>query len=54
MIVSYPLVYKTVNDLGFNVEYYIQGNIKTAESYKYRPVTFTPIDFNKSIIKIFL
>ena len=47
MISSYPLVYKTVNDLGFNVEYYIQGNIKTAESYKYRPITFTPIDFNQ-------
>ena len=47
MITSYPLVYKTVNDLGFNVEYYIQGNIKTAESYKYRPITFTPIDFNQ-------
>ena len=47
MITSYPLVYKTVNDLGFNIEYYIQGNIKTAESYKYRPITFTPIDFNQ-------
>ena len=47
MITSYPLVYKTVNDLGFNVEYFIQGNIKTAESYKYRPITFTPIDFNQ-------
>ena len=47
MISSYPLVYKTVNDLGFNIEYYIQGNIKTAESYKYRPITFTPIDFNQ-------
>ena len=48
MITSYPLVYKTVNDLGFNIEYYIQGNIKTAESYKYRPITFTPIDFNQN------
>ncbi|MFL2569871.1 MAG: polysaccharide biosynthesis tyrosine autokinase [Flavobacteriales bacterium] len=47
MITSYPLVYKTVNDLGFNVEYFIQGNIKTAESYKYRPITFNPIDFNQ-------
>ena len=47
MITSYPLVYKTVNDLGFNVEYYIQGNIKTAESYKYRPITFNPIDFDQ-------
>ncbi len=47
MITSYPLVFKTINDLGFNVEYYIQGNIKTAESYKYRPITFNPIDFNQ-------
>ena len=31
----------------FNVEYYIQGNIKTAETYKYRPITFTPIDFSQ-------
>ena len=47
MITSYPLVFKTINDLGFNIEYYIQGNIKSAESYKYRPVTFTPIDLNQ-------
>ncbi len=47
MITSYPLVYKTINDLGFDVEYFIQGNIKTAESYKYRPITFNPLIFNK-------
>ena len=48
MITSYPLVYKTINDLGFDVEYFIQGNIKTAESYKYRPITFNPLIFNKT------
>ena len=47
MVTSYPLVYKTVNDLGLNVEYFIQGNIKTTESYKYRPITFNPLDFNQ-------
>ena len=31
MITSYPLIYKTINDLSLNIEYFIQGNIKTAE-----------------------
>ena len=50
MITSYPLVFKTVNDLGFDIEYFIQGNIKTAENYKFRPISFENIDFiNKNI-----
>ena len=28
VLTSYPLVYKTVNDLGLYVEYFLQGNIK--------------------------
>ena len=28
MITSYPLIYKTINDLNLNIEYFIQGNIK--------------------------
>ena len=45
MLKSYPLIYKTVNDLGFNIEYFIQGNIKTTEFYQHRPITFKTIDF---------
>tara|TARA_B100000963_G_scaffold126983_1_gene110820 strand:- start:5685 stop:8006 length:2322 start_codon:yes stop_codon:yes gene_type:complete len=47
MVTSYPIVHKTINDLGLNVEYFIQGKFKTAESYKFRPITFNVIDFNK-------
>ena len=47
MLTSYPIVFKTINDLGLNVEYFIQGKFKTAESYKFRPITFNAIDFNK-------
>ena len=47
MVTSYPIVHKTINDLGLNVEYFIQGKFKTAESYKFRPITFKVLDFNK-------
>ena len=46
MIKSYPLIFKTVKDLGFETEYFIQGNIKTAETYKFKPILFNPIDLS--------
>ena len=48
MITSYPLIYKTINDLSLNIEYFIQGSIKTAESYNYRPITFKALNFNQN------
>ena len=33
MIKSFPLVYKTLQDLRFDISYYIEGNIKTSEVY---------------------
>ena len=54
MITSYPLIYKTINDLNLNIEYFIQGNIKTAESYNYRPITFTSLNFNQNFGQEFM
>ena len=33
MIKSFPLVYKTLQDLQFDISYYIEGSIKTSETY---------------------
>ena len=33
MIKSYPLIYKTLQDLSFNIAYFIEGNIKGTETY---------------------
>jgi len=33
MIKSFPLVYRTLQDLRFDISYYIEGNIKTSETY---------------------
>ena len=33
MIKSFPLVYKTLQDLRFDISYYIKGNIKISETY---------------------
>ena len=54
MITSYPLIYKTINDLNLNIEYFVQGNIKTAESYNYRPITFTSLNFNQNFGQEFM
>ena len=33
MFTSYPLVLETVSDLRFDVSYFLEGNIKTSESF---------------------
>ncbi len=33
MFTSYPLVFETVSDLRFDVSYFLEGNIKTSESF---------------------
>lgn len=37
---SYPLIYNTVTALGYEVQYLIQGDIKTVETYEWRPIDF--------------
>lgn len=41
-ISSYPTILKTVKALDFNISYFIVGDIKTVETYNWRPVTFVP------------
>ena len=43
MIKSFPLVYKTLQDLRFDISYYIEGNIKTSETYT-SPIYLTCAD----------
>ena len=31
---SYPLIYQTLNDLNYDIEYYLVGNIKVSETYQ--------------------
>ena len=38
---SYPLVKKTVENLDFNISYYQEGDIKTAEVYPGPPITIS-------------
>ena len=33
MLKSYPLIYKTLEDLSFDIAYFIEGNIKVTETY---------------------
>ena len=33
VLTSYPLVYETLKELNFEIEYYISGNIKVSETY---------------------
>ena len=33
-ISSYPLIYQTLNDLNYDIEYYLVGNIKVSETYQ--------------------
>jgi capsular exopolysaccharide synthesis family protein len=46
-ISSYPIIYKTIEELGVNVEYYIQGKIKTIETYNWKPIAFYSEDAKK-------
>ena len=46
-ISSYPTILKTVEALGFNVSYFIEGDIKTVETYNWRPITFVPYNLEK-------
>lgn len=41
-ISSYPTILKTVKALDFNISYFIVGDIKTVETYSWRPITFVP------------
>lgn len=41
-ISSYPMILKTVEALDFNISYFIEGDIKTVETYNWRPITFVP------------
>ena len=34
MIKSYPLIYKTLEDLAFDITYYIEGNVKVTETFE--------------------
>lgn len=43
-ISSYSTIYKTVQELNFNISYFIEGDIKTVETYNFRPVTFVPFN----------
>ena len=45
---SYPLIYKTLDELNFNISYFIQGDIKTVETYNFRPITFVPYNLEKN------
>ena len=47
-LTSYSLVFETINDLGFNIEYYVEGQIKTSEAYSIRPIIFEPISLSKN------
>ena len=33
ILTSFPLIFKTLSDLRFDISYFIKGNIKTSESY---------------------
>lgn len=44
---SYPLILNTVKELGFDISYYIQGDIKTVETYEWRPINFVPTNLKK-------
>ena len=43
MIKSYPLIYKTLSELSFNIAYFIEGNIKVTETYD-APIVVKCID----------
>jgi len=47
-ISSYPTILKTVQELNFNISYYIKGDIKTVETYSFRPITFVPHNLENS------
>ncbi len=41
---SYPLIYKTITELGYDVNYLIQGDIKTVDTYDWRPIDFIQLN----------
>ena len=41
---SSPLIYETVKELGFDISYYVVGNIKTTETYEKLPFKVIKID----------
>ena len=45
---SYPIVYKTVQSLNLNIQYFIEGDIKTSETYDWKPIEFKPYNLNDS------
>lgn len=45
---SYPIVYKTIQSLNLNIQYFIQGDIKTSETYDWKPIEFKPYNLNDS------
>lgn len=47
-ISSYPIIYKTLESLNYNISYFIQGDIKTVETSTWRPITFIPYNLDNS------
>ena len=49
LLKAFPLIYQTIKDLQFDIEYYIVGNIKVSETFK-PPVNLNIIAKSNSII----
>ena len=47
-ISSYPTILKTVKELGLNVSYFIKGDIKTVETFDWRPITLVPYNLEQN------
>lgn len=47
-LTSFSLVFETIEDLDFNIEYFVEGQIKTSEAYSIRPIIFEPITLSKN------
>ena len=47
-LTSYSLIYETIDDLDFNIEYLLEGKLKNSEAYSICPIVFEPISLTNN------
>ena len=47
-LTSYSLIFETIDDLDFNIEYFLEGKLKNSEAYSICPIVFEPISLTNN------